>query len=58
MAWDDLVDRVAKRTHGTRNDPLGREEVEQVVAATLAELAVDADTADVLPEPPVDDGRE
>ena len=39
LDYDELVDRVAARTHGTRGDPLTRDEVEQVVAATVAELA-------------------
>ena len=39
MTKEDLIDRVTARTHGTAGDPLTREEVAQVVDATLAELA-------------------
>ena len=49
----DLIDRVTARTKGTHGDPLTREEVAQVVEATLKELG------DELPEvldEPVEDG--
>lgn len=40
MSYDvaKLVDEVARRTRGTKSDPLTREEVEQIVLATLAVL--------------------
>lgn len=34
-----LVDRVTEDTHGTQGDPLSREEVEQVISATLVALS-------------------
>ena len=40
VQYDQLVDRVTQRTHGSRGDPLTREEVEQVVQATLHELSI------------------
>ena len=38
-AWDELVDNVVNRTRGPSAGRLERAEVEQVVAATIAELA-------------------
>lgn len=38
MTYQDLVTEVTDRTQGTKNDPLGREEVEQVVVETLKVL--------------------
>ena len=38
LSHDELVDRVTARTKGTAGDPLSRDEVEQVVTATLLEL--------------------
>jgi hypothetical protein len=60
LDYDELVDRVTRRTHGTRNDPLTRDEVEQVVAATLLELGRAPETADapVLDDDDAVDDRE
>jgi nucleoid DNA-binding protein len=38
VTYDELVDKVTERTKGTEGDPLTREEVEQIVNATLMEL--------------------
>jgi len=38
MDVDALVDAVAAKTKGTASDPLSRDEVEQVVRVTVAEL--------------------
>jgi hypothetical protein len=38
MEFDELVDAVAAKTKGTASDPLSRDEVEQVVRVTVAEL--------------------
>lgn len=48
--YDELVDRVAGATKGTAGDPLTRDEVEQVVAATLVELAGVPELGVTLPE--------
>lgn len=51
-----VIDKVAEKTHGTEGDPLAREEVAQVVNATLdvlyAEGAINAPDAE--PEPAVE----
>lgn len=54
LAVDELIDRVAARTRGTRSDPLGRDEVAQVVEATILELARahDAGELELLGRPP------
>ena len=38
MDVDALVDAVTAKTKGTASDPLSRDEVEQVVRVTVAEL--------------------
>jgi nucleoid DNA-binding protein len=38
MTTDELIDAVTARTKGTAGDPLTRDEVAQVVRATLDEL--------------------
>ena len=52
----DLIDRVTARTEGTRGDPLTRDEVAQVVEATLAEQAADDALPDQPDEPPAEEG--
>ena len=40
---DGLIDHVTAHTKGTAGDPLGRDDVAQVVNATLAALGVELD---------------
>lgn len=49
--FDVLVDKVSDKVHGTKSDPLTREEVERVVKATLDVLEEQREAAGPTKEP-------